>query len=808
MTRSLRYAVRFLAARPGFTAVLVLTLALGIGVNSAIFTVVHAVLLKPLPYPDPDRVVLIIERTAQLPTLTTSWQNFQDWRDQSRAFETVAAYRNLTMTLSGDGEPERIPAKMVTASLLPMVGVVPAAGRPFSADDDRPGGAGVVLLTNGFWQRRFGGRDVIGRPITLDNQPHVVVGILPPGFQLTLPADVLLPLGPWAATLPDDRSWHPGIWPLARLKGGVTLDQARADMRLVTERLAQQYPEFNHGVSADVVSLHAYLVQNVRQSLLVLTAAVGLVLLIACANVANLLLARAVGRQREIAIRSALGASRPRIVTELITESLVVAVMGGAAGLLVALWTAPLLAALAASNAPSAGHITVDGIVLVFTLGLAVLTGLVFGIAPALQTTRVDVAAAINEGGRDRTASAAHHRLRRLLVVSEMAIATMLLVAAGLLTKSLMRLQDVSPGFDSSNLLVAETPLSPVAYSTSAARTVCVDRVLSRVRALPGVAHADISTAPPFSGSGSTLHFNIEGRPPKGPEEFILSGYRAVTATYFETMRIPLVAGRWFTETDREGHEGVAVVNATFARRFFSSDDPLAHRIQIGALPDRETPWLRVVGIAADTRQAFEAEPQPEMYVAYRQPVPEVIGGIYRNVSIVIRSDSDPAAAASGLRAVLREVDPNQPLVRVRTMEQAMADSVAQPRLRTVLLGIFSGVALALALIGVYGVMAYAVSERTHEIGVRLALGASSSDVRALVVREVIRVAIPGVALGVMGALAASQALRTLLFGVSTTDPAIFAIAAVALGLAAVVAAEGPVRRATKVDPIIVLRSD
>ncbi len=806
--RTLRHAGRFFMARPGFAAVLVLTLALGIGVNSAIFTVVHAVLLKPLPYRDPNAIVLLTERTTNLPTVTTSWLNFQDWRDQSRSFETVAAFRNLTMTLTGAAEPERIPVKMTTASLLPMLGVAPAVGRGFTTADDRPGAQGVALLSDGFWHRRFGGRTVIGDSLTLDNQPYTIVGVLPADFQLTLPADVLLPLGPWAATLPDDRSWHPGIWPLARLKPGVALDQAQAEMRVIADRLAAQYPEFDRGVSVEVVPLHAFLVQNVRQSLLVLMAAVGFVLLIACANVANLLLARALGRQREIAIRTALGAARGRLVAELLTESVLVAIVGGAAGLLVALWTVPLLGTLASSNAPSSGAIGVDAPVLLFTFAIAVVTGVLFGMAPALQTARIDVAAAISEGGRGRTTSSGHRHLRRLLVVGEIALATMLLISAGLLTKSLARLQDATTGFDPANVLVAETPLSPGAYPAGPQRNAFVDRLLTRVAALPGVRSAAVSTAPPFSGIGSTLHFNIEGRPPKGPEEFILSGYRAVSAAYFETLHVPLVTGRSFTEMDREGHESVAIVNATFARRFFPNDDPLKHRIQIGALPDADTPWLRIVGVAGDTRQAFEAQPQPEMYVAYPQPQPEVIGGIYRNLSILVRSAGDPAPLAAGLRAALTEVDPNQPLVRVRTMEQAMADSVSRPRLRTVLLAIFSGVALVLALIGVYGIMAYAVSERMHEFGVRLALGASSSDVRRLVMREVATVAGPGIAVGIVGALAGSQALRTLLVGVSTTDASTFVLAMVALAVAAIIAAEGPVRRAITADPLIVLRSE
>jgi putative ABC transport system permease protein len=517
--RDLRYAIRVLAARPAFTAVAILTLALGIGANTAIFTVVNAVLLRPLPFRDPSQLVLLVERTSQFPTQTTSWQNYADWRDQSRSFDGVAAMRGLTMTLTGDADPERIQAKMVAAPLLPLLGVTPALGRSFAADDDKPGAAGVAVLSDGLWRRRFGAaRDVVGRSVTLDNQPYTVVGVLPPGFQLLQPADVIVPIGPWAATLPDDRGWHPGIFPIARLKPGVTLPRAQAEMDLISERLARQYPEFNHGVTVEVKPLHDYAVQNVRQSLLVLVAAVGFVLLIACANVANLLLARAVGRQREIAIRTAIGASRLRIAAQLIVESVVLAVAGGAAGLLLAFWTVPLLAALAGASTPGTGAIGIDPIALAFTLVVSIATGLMFGLAPALQTSRVDVAAAINEGGRGSGAGAGHHRLRSLLVVAEMALATMLLVGAGLLTRSLLRLQDVSTGINPSGVLVADAPLSPVKYATAAQRNLLVDRIRERLRALPGVTLAEVATAPPFSGNGSTIHFNIAGRPPKAPK--------------------------------------------------------------------------------------------------------------------------------------------------------------------------------------------------------------------------------------------------------------------------------------------------
>ena len=812
--RNIRYAVRVLLARPGFSSVAILTLALGIGANTAIFTVINAVLLRPLPFRDPARLALLVERTSQFPTQTTSWQNFVDWRDQTKSFDAVAASRTLTMTLTGLGEPDRIPAKMVTAPLLPMLGVSPSLGRAFSADDDRPGAAGVALLSDALWYRRFGGTaDAIGRTITLDNQPYTVIGVLPPGFQLLQAADVLLPMGPWAATLPDDRSWHPGIVPLARLKADVALAQAQAEMDVVSDRLAKQYPEFNHGVTAEVKPLHDFVVQNVRQSLLVLAAAVAFVLLIACANVANLLLARAVGRQKEIAIRTAIGATRLRIAGQLLTESVVLALAGGAVGLLLAFWTVPLLAALAGANTPAAAAIALDPAALAFTLVMSILTGVVFGLAPAAQTARVDVSGAINEAGRGSQAGAAHHRLRSLLVVAEMALATMLLVGAGLLTRSLMRLQDVSTGINPAGVLVADAPLSPIRYATTPQRNLLVDRLRDRLRALPGVTLAEVATAPPFSGNGASIHFNITGRPPKGPEEFIITGFRAVSDGYFRALGIPLLSGRAFTTRDREAAPTVAVVNEAFVKRFFAgaTSQALGAHAQLGATPSPTegpdgAPLMEIVGVVGDTKQAFEAAIQPTLFVPYQQPPIDILGGMYRNLSLVLKTTGDPLAVASGLRAAMQEVDRDQPLVRVRTMEEAMTESVAQPRLRTTLIALFSGVALLLSLIGVYGVMAYAVSERTHELGVRIALGAEPGDIRRLVVSEGTRLSAIGIAIGIAGALATSRSLGALLFGVSATDPATFAIAAVGLAIAGLAAAYIPARRASRIDPVVLLR--
>ena len=808
----LRYAFRVLLARPGFSAVAVLTLALGIGANTAIFTVVNAVLLRPLPFRDPSRLMLVVERNGPfLSTLTTSWQNYADWRDQSKSFESFGAFRNLTMTLTGGTEPERVPAKMLSSAVLPGLGATPSLGRVFTTDDDQRGAAGVVLLSDALWHRRFAASpDVIGRSITLDNQPYTIIGVMPPHFQLLQEAEVFLPMGPWAATLPDDRGWHPGIWPLARLKSGVTIQQAQAEMDVISKRLAETYPNFNHNLSAEVRPLEEFAVQNVRQSLLVLVAAVGFVLLIACANVANLLLARAVGRQKEIAVRTAIGASRRRIATQLLMESVVLALAGGAVGLLLAFWSVPLLARLSGTNAPASGAIGLDPAALAFTIAVSVATGFLFGLIPALQTTRVDVSAAINEAGRGSAAGVGHHRLRGLLVVVEMALATMLLVGAVLLTKSLINLQDVAPGFDPRGLLVADAPLSPVIYATAAKRNQLVDRLRARLKTIPGVTIGDVGTALPFSGGGSTIHFNIVGRPPKGPEDYIATGYRAVGPQYFTALGIPILAGRSFSEFDRDRSQAVAVVNETFVKRFLGGDvaQALRSRAQLGTVPDdpNDTPVMQIVGVVGDTKQAFEAATQPTMFVPYLQNPIEVIGGLYRALAIVIKTDGDPAALAGSLRAAVREVDPEQPLARVRTMEEAMSESVAQPRLRTTLLTLFSAVALALSLIGVYGVMAYAVSERTHEIGVRIALGAAPADIRSLVVGQGAKLAAIGIAIGVVGAFVTSRALTTLLFGVSPTDPSTFVLSALGLAVAAIAAAYGPARRASRIDPVVLLR--
>jgi len=807
MVRDIRLALRALLSRPAFTVVAVLTLALGIGANTAVYTVVHGVLLNPLPYKDQHAVVVINEVAPQYPNpISVSWQNYMDWRDRSTTFETVAAFRSLQMTLTGVGEAERIPARMVTSTLLPMLGVELPLGRQFADTDDVAGAAGVVIVSDRLWRRRFNAQpEALGRTIQLDKQAYVVVGVLPARFELFQTADLYVPIGPWAATLPDDRGWHPGILPVARLGDGVSLEQARAEMDTISRQLEAEYPQFNRGVGALVRPLHDVVVQNVRPALLMLLGAVSLVLLIACGNVANLLLARAVGRQKEIAVRSAIGGSRARIVRQLVIESLVLSCIGGAAGLLVAAWSVSALMALV-TGLPRAGQIEVNLPVLIFAMAVSVLTGLVFGLVPALQATRIDLRDALNEEGRNASSGAKHHRMRNALVIAEVAMALVLLIGAGLMLRSFAALQNRAPGFDVTNLLVVDLPLSPTTYREDVPRTAVVDRMLERVTTLPGVVGAAMTTGLPMSGAGAIIHFNIVGKPPKGPEEYRLAGYRAVTPDYFDVMRIPLIRGRSLEPRDRQGAPLVAVINESMASQHFPDIDPLGQRFAVGTEADAETPFIEIVGVAGDVMQSFETGSGAEYYLPYGQYPDPVLAGMYRNVTLVTRAASEPTALTPSVRAAILEIETDQPLVNVRTMEQAIGNTVAQPRLQTTLLILFAAVAVALAIIGVYGVMAYAVSHRTQEIGVRIALGASHRDVVAMVVRQGVVLTATGIGIGLVGAMFATSALESLLFNTDGIDPATFAGAAAVLAAAATLASYIPARRAARVAPLIALQ--
>jgi putative ABC transport system permease protein len=803
LMQDLRYGVRTLRKNPGFTAIAVLTLALGIGANTAIFSVVNGVLLRPLPFRDPSRLVLIAEKSS-FPVISTSYENYLDWRDQSHSFESMEATRGSSITLTGAGEPERLNVRMATAGLFPMLGLNAHLGRTFIAAEDRAGSTPVALLSYGLWQRRFGGSaDIIGKTINLDLQPYTVVGILPNGFQILQPADVYLPFMPWAKMLPDDRNWHPGIIPLARLKQSVSREQARVEMVGITKRLEQQYPDYNTGTSADVVGLQDQIVQNARPALLLLLGAVSFVLLIACANVANLLLARAASRGREVAIRTAMGASRGRVTRQLLTESVLLSVAGGFLGLIVAWAAIGLLPKIAGDSIPPGAPIGLDPWVLAFTAVVSLLTGLLFGIVPALRTAKLDLREALNEGSRGSTAGPGQHVLRGALVAMEIALAMLLLVGSGLLLRSFSRLQEVPPGFQPDHLLVADIPLSPTAYAKPQDRYQFFDRLVERAKTLPGVRSAAAASFLPVSGGGSIIHFNITGRPPKSPHEFVAAGYRTITPNYLETLGVPLLQGRFFTRADNEKSPAAVLINATMARTFFPNENPLGKRLQLGALPDQQVPTMEIVGVVGDVHFGLSTEPQAEMYLPYRQA--DLILPVFQ-LSLVMRTAGDPSLQTSALRSALAEIDPNQPLVKVRTMEENMATTVAQPRFRTWLIGILAMLALVLAAVGVYGVMSYTVTQRASEIGVRVALGAQPQDVFRIIVGQGLRLALFGVGLGLVAALVLTRLLQSFLFGISAYDPLTFIAVSLLLTLVAVAAAYFPARRATRVDPMIALR--
>jgi putative ABC transport system permease protein len=801
----LRYAFRWLRKTPAFTVVAVLTLAIGIGANTTIFSVVQAVLLRPLPFRDPARLCLVTERMASVGPLGPSWENLQDWRAQNHSFEGIAAARNAPMTLTGVGEPERLQAQMASASLLPLLGVQPVRGRAFTEAEDQPGAANVVLLSHGFWQRRFGANDaVVGQAVTLDNQRYTVLGVLPPSFQLMQPADVVVPIGPWAAKLPDDRSWHPGIIAIGRLRQGVSIESARSEMSGIARRLEQAYPVYDTGVGADVANLQDQIAQNVRPALLALSGAVGLVLLIACANVAGLLLSRAIARRREIAVRTALGASGARLVVQLLAESAILSAVGGAGGVALAAAALPWLTRLAAGALPDPSAIRIDARVLLFTAAATALAAIFFGLAPALQSVRADLRSVLNESGRGNAGGGRHSGLRSLLVVAEMALALVLLIGAGLLLRSFERLQGVYPGFEAGNLLVADLPLSPRAHADKAERMAFFDRVLDGARAIPGVRSAGAASFLPVSGGGSIIHFNIQGRPPKTPHEYIMAGYRPSAAGYLETLRVPLLAGRYLEPRDTETAPFVAVVNRSMERQFFPGESALGKHIQLGATPTGEVPWMEIVGIVGDMKQNLATDPAAEMYIPIREA--NAVLPVFA-VSLVLRTSKDPRNSAGELRQVVRQLDSNQPLVKVRTMEENVSANVSAPRFRTILLAIFALSALALSGVGLYGVIAYSVAQQAQEIGIRMALGARGGDVVRMVLGRGLRLAAAGAVLGVAGAIAATRLLASFLYGLTPLDPWTYAGVTALLGAVALLACLVPARRAVRVDPVVALRS-
>lgn len=806
LQQDIRSALRRIHTDLGFSLVAILTLALSVGATTAIFTIVNAVLLRPLPYRDPSQVMILLETSKQFPKLSASYENFVDWRDQSHSFESFGAAGNTTITLTGVGAPEQFPAQMASASLFTTLGIKPELGRSFTTEDDRTGAAPVVLISHGLWQRHYGGSpEVLGKSMTLDNKAYSVIGVLPAGYQvlLNLP-DVVLPLAPWTATLPHDRNWHAGILPIARLKPGVSVEQAQSEMTVIARRLEAQYPEYNNGVGTLVIPIQDQLVENVRLALMVLMGAVGFVLLIACTNVANLLLARAAARRREIALRNALGASRIRILRQILTESVVLAVPGGVLGLVLAEAAMPGMVRLAGSSLPQSREVTTDLSVLIFTTVTALATGILFGLAPARHAWHVNLRDSLNEGNRG-SATRGVLRTRAAFAVMQVAFAMMLLVGAGLLLRSFERLSSVIPGFSTDHLLLSDLPVSPNAYREATARMNLIDQVLDKVRALPGVESAGATSFLPLSGTGGVLHFNIQGRPPKSPHDFVHANYRAVTPGYLETLRIPLLQGRSLQPRDREDAPAVVVINAAMARTFFANQSPLGQHIQIGGEPNTEAPWMEIVGVVGDVKESLANDVSAEMYLPLRQG--DKVLPIFL-VSIAVRTPADPLILAASMRRAIQGIDPNQPVVKTRTMEEVMSESAAQPRFRTILLTTFAGMALMLSAIGVFSVMAYSVAQRRRELGVRIALGASRREILHLVLGEGMKLTCIGLAFGLLAAFALTRYLGSMLFGIRRFDPVTLVAMSLIIITVSLLAAYIPARRATRVDPMVALRCE
>jgi putative ABC transport system permease protein len=803
----LRFAARTLVKKPGFTFVLVLALALGIGANTAIFSVVNAVLLRPLPYKDAERLVWIWGTNPKndIEHETASLPDYHDWKQQAESFEEMGAWGNSRITLTGDGEPERFDAAYVTAGFFDVLGAQAALGRTFTPDEDKPGNDKVIIISHALWQRRFGADPkLIGKTVLVNGGPCQVVGVMPADFKHPNPeankrVEIWQPLG-----VDYLKAGRRGDYlnVIARLKPNVSIEQGRSELVTIAAQLERQYPDTNTGWSTIVLPLHERFVGDVRPVLIVLLGAVGFLLLIACANVANLLLAKAAARQKEMAIRTALGARRWRIIRQLLTESVLLAVVGGAFGLLLAIWGIDALVALSPGNIPRLSEIRLDGRVLLFTFGISLITGVLFGLFPALQAANPNLNETLKEGGRGTTESGRSGRARRALVVAEIALALVPLVGAGLMVKSFVRLQDVNPGFNPERVLAVEVYLPRTTYKEGQQATTFYRELLTKVQNLPGVEAASAIDTLPLSGGGAVYGFSVEGHPLQPTDNTPDAEYRVVTPEYFETMSIPLLRGRYLSEQDGPNVPKSFVINDTLARRYFGDEDPIGKRLNLG--DDKDPNWFTIVGIVRDTRhESLGVEPYPQMYTVNTQaPV--------RSMALVVRTTGDPAQMIPTIRSTITAMDSTLALNNARTMAQVMATSLARPRFNMLLMSLFAVVALLLAAVGVYGVMAYSVTQRTHEIGVRMALGASSREVLKMVVRQGMTLTLVGVGIGLAGAYAVTALIRSLLSGllfqVGTHDPLTFVGIALLLALVALLACMIPARRATKVDPMVALR--
>jgi putative ABC transport system permease protein len=802
--QDLRFGARMLLKQPSFTLIAVLTLMLGIGANTAIFSVVYHVVLKPLPFHEPEQLVWVWGEQAARKQAPHTPADFLDYQRRNQSFAQMAAYRNMSFALGSTGQPERVDGRIVSANYFVLLGVAPRLGRSFAPEDGQAGAARLVLLSHRYWQQRFGGEaSVVGQSLTLSGEPATIVGVMPPDFR---EAGVDLWTNPrqivpdFATSSRDDitgvrRNSYLSV--IARLKPGVTLPQAQADMDAITAGLRQEYPDVYGSKGVRLIALHEFVVGDTKPTLLLLFGAVGLVLLIVCANVANLTMARASTRTKEFALRSALGAGRGRLIRQLLTESVLLAVAGGICGLGLATWGLRLLVALSPAAVPRLTEIRLDWRVLTFALGASLLTGIVFGVLPALTSARVNLNETLKEGGRDAGAGASH-RTRGALVAAEVALALVVLVSAGLLVKSFWRLQKVNPGFDAARLTTMLVWPTEAKYDGAAASRAFIRELNARLEKLPGTEGIAISNDLPIRGRASSTYPAVEGRPPLKPGEGILVGRHTVNAAYFRAMKIPLLRGRTLTERDDENAPLAVVINESAANALWPGEDALGKRMKLARL---DTAWAEVVGIVGEVKHdGLHLDASPHLYMSILQfPWP--------TLRIAVRSSLDAAAVAAAVRGVVQSLDPLQPVSDVKTMADVLTDANAGRQLSLVLFALFAVIALLLAGIGIYGVTAYSVSRRTRELGIRMALGAQRRGVSRLVIRQGMTPVLIGIVIGLSAAFFLTRWMSSLLFRVSANDPLTFAGIALLLGAIALLACWLPARRATQVDPMIALRS-
>ncbi|MBV8856411.1 MAG: ABC transporter permease [Acidobacteria bacterium] len=811
--KDVKYGARSLWKSPGFTAVAVLAVALGVGANTAIFSVVNAVLLRALPYENSERLLaLYAGRGPNAPAGPLSYPDLLDYR-AAQSLEYVAGYQGVgtVMSLGQGDEPERVRGVEAMADLFPALGVRAARGRLFTRAEDVDGGPKVIVISDGLWRRRFGSDpNVVGREVAmgLTRRPATVIGVLPPGFKFPPDdpdaIDYYVPfVAQNAKSNADSMNNRGAVWipTVAKLKDGVPFEQAAAEVETIANRIAAQYPDTSANRRARAVRLHEDLVGQVRPALLILLGAVGLVLLIACANVANLLLARAASRGREIAVRTALGATRARVARQLLTESLLLSLTGGAAGLLLSVWGVEAIVKLSPATVPRLAETTIDARVFLFALGVSVLTGLVFGLAPALQASKTDLAESLKEGGRSGSAGARRNRLRSALVVAEVALSLVLLVGAGLLIKSFRQLVTTDPGYSPERVLAVLVALNTQKFADDDSRAGYFREAVARIKGLPGVESAGLTRLLPLGRSDIFNSFNIAGRAPFAPEERHSARSYTISPDYFHVLGIPLKRGRAFAEADGKNAPGVIVVNEAFVRDYFPGQEPLGQHVVIDGPDDKPLPPREVVGVVGNVHfESFNDEAQPEYYIPFEQ-APAAVSQV-----VVRAKGGDAAALTPSVRAALKGVDPNLLIWETRTMDELVGQSVAPQRFNVALLGFFAALAMLLAAVGIYGVMSYTVTQRRHEIGIRMALGAQRKDVLRLVVRQGMLLTLLGLGLGLAGAFALTRLMTSLLYGVSATDPTVFAAVSLLLAAVALLACYVPARRATKVDPMVALR--